>query len=986
MKHHLILAILLLTSISSKAVVLEDFESYEVGTTLTLWNYWGNSPSGTGVVEIDPANANNKVLHVTINGWGNFYGITLPENLSGANLKKEADYINFRIYRLSIDQNEWKKVQIYQGTDLLYEDDGYPSQGGMGSWQNRSYSIPSGFSSTGTTLALGFNSDASDYLIDDIAAKGEYEDYKTVENDTINISGQNTSSSYKNYDTPLIVPKDAVVTFLTSRYTYLNSTVIGEGRINICAGGERTFLGNSSKAYPNWNSFKGETHLYPYTQLSTSNGFYGLILMHNGKVMAPETAQADAEDGKMNVCFAHSSLTMHKGTTLAIEGSDKNRGARIAELQMEEGTTLTGYYKSSNTVNSYYLLGGNNADAVLAGKIAPQSTSSHKLGLVKEGTGTYRLTGTGSRITGGVRIIRGRVLFNSAVSASDVIALQQGIVGGTGTISGTTNVYGILQPGDDGVGHLTIGNNAKLIVRPTARLEFQIASTEAYDQLTVTGPVSYYNINQDFAVSDSMPRLRIQLMEGAELKVGDEFVLLTAKGKESYENVAWKFDVRYPKAYTWAVEQEETEEGLRVVARVTSLDYTGQGDSADSDNLEGDVSSDDGIFDLESEQNDHTPIRTFADKIQKYVGTCVPVWNLDLTNEAVTRVKMIANQYNAVVAENEMKFDATEPSKGTFSFDAGDKLVDFAQKHNMYIRGHALVWHSQVPAWLTSDGTKNSNNLSRTELLAILKNHIVNVMGRWKGKIQEWDVANEVLDDNQTTINSNPKGYDLRPSVWATGIGEDFLDSAFVWAHQVDPEAKLILNDYGVEGKGWGKSEALYNLAARLRNSGIPIDGVGLQSHMDAGLNYISSIEQNIARYQQEGFLCHITELDLGIDNNSQPILEQQGNDYYRLARIAMKYPNCGMLMIWGLADDMTWRTGRRPLLYDSNNQAKPAYWGVHAAVRQASAQELGIEQQEPAIDTFDVSVPVFDLQGQRVTTLQQGHLYLKTGRKFIVK
>lgn len=987
MKNKLLLSILLLSSLSAQATVLENFESYEVGTNITLWSYWGGTPSGTGVVEKDPANANNKVLHITISNWGNFFGVKLPEDLSGANLSKKADYVNFRVYRLSTDQNEWKKIQIYQDKDLVYEDDGYPSQGAIGTWQNRSYPIPSDFSSNGTTLALGFNSDASDYLIDDIVVKGEYDDYRTVVNDTIDISGQNSSSDYKSYGTPLIVPKDASVTFLTARYSYLYPTVIGEGRMNICSGGERTFIGNSNKSYPNWLSFRGNVHLYPYTKFSSGNGFYGLVLMHNGKVMAPETAQADAEDGKMNTCFSHSSLTMHKGTTLAIEGSDKNRGARIGELQMEEGSTLTGYYKSKADANSYYLIGGNNTDAVLAGKIAPQSASNMKLGLIKEGTGTYRLTGTGSQITGGVRIVRGRVLFNSNVSVSEVNVLQQASVGGTGTIAGTANVYGIMQPGDNGVGHLTIGSNAKLIVRPTARLEFQIASASDYDQLTVQGPVSYYHINQDFAVSDSMPRLRIQLVEGADLKVGDEFVLLTATGKQSYEDVAWQFDVRYPKSYTWAVEQNVTNEGLTVVARVTSLDYSGQGDVADSDNLDGDVSTDDGTFDLMAEKQETTSLRHYADKIQKFVGTCVPVWSLDLNNESSPRTKMIAEQFNAVVAENEMKFDATEPNRGQFSFDAGDQLVNFARKHNMYIRGHALAWHSQVPGWLTSDGGKNSNNFSRTELLAILKNHIVNVMGRWKGKIQEWDVANEVLDDNQYSINSNPKAYDLRPSVWATGIGEDFLDSAFVWAHQVDPEAKLILNDYGVEGKGWGKSEALYNLAMRLRNSGIPIDGVGLQSHMDAGLNYIGSIEQNIARYQSAGLLCRITELDLAIGGNTQPQLEQQGNDYYRLARIAMKYPNCGILMIWGLADDMTWRNGTRPLLFDASNKPKPAYWGVHAALRQASGEELNIEETEIITSSpFNTSTEVYNLQGQRTLRVRPGELYFQRGRKFIVR
>ncbi len=124
MKNKLLLSILLVSVLPAKAVVLENFENYEVGTNITLWSYWGGTPSGKGVVERDPANANNKVLHVTISNWGNFFGMKLPDELSGTNLSKKADYVNFRIYRLSSDQNEWKKVQIYQDKDLVYEEDG----------------------------------------------------------------------------------------------------------------------------------------------------------------------------------------------------------------------------------------------------------------------------------------------------------------------------------------------------------------------------------------------------------------------------------------------------------------------------------------------------------------------------------------------------------------------------------------------------------------------------------------------------------------------------------------------------------------------------------------------------------------------------------------------------------------------------------------------------------------------------------------------
>ena len=995
--------------IQARKVVLEDFENYSLGQELTMWNRYGQSHTSRCVVEQDPANASNKVLHVYLNDWSTLFPVTLPADLAGDKWHDTQDYITFDLRRASSDQNDWKKMMIFQGDQVLWEDDGYPHQGDKDVWQSRSYTLNKAVTSQSDQIALGLHSEQSDYYIDNIVFRGEYDDYLLVERDTLfDFSGQNSADAYRSFTQQLNIPALRTVTLRTARYSYLNAPVIGEGRINIYSGGERSFLGAKDKSFPDWQGFSGDVHLYPYRELSGSNGFYGLVLMHRGKTMTPENAQTDADDGKMNVCLAHSTMVLHDGSTLAIEGSDKNRGARIGRLQMEQGSNLTGYYKSKASANSYYLVGGTNDDAVLAGRIAPASNNKKMLlGLIKEGTGTYRITGNDNLITGGVRVVRGRVLFNNdaeaartgrksgslgtpeSASTASLVVLQQAVAGGTGHISASTNLYGILQPGDDGIGQLAIADyvsnqSLTFIVRPSARLECQIASATSYDRITVQGTVSYYNIMQDYSESEMMPRLRIQLMPDAQLAVGDEFVLFEASAKGAYNDVPWQFDVRYPKAYTWQVEQQETAEGYRVVARVTSLDYSGQGEAEDSDLLPGDETTDDGTCDLLAEQSDATPLRTFAQARGHYVGTCVPVWRMDVDNDQDPRTSLIANQFNAVVCENEMKFDATEPERGSFSYGSGDQLLALAERHGMYVRGHALAWHSQVPGWLTSDGTKNSYNLSRQELLDILKNHIMNVVGHWRGRIHEWDVANEVLDDNQTSINSDPRAYDLRPSVWATGIGEDFLDSAFVWAHQADPDARLILNDYGVEGRGWSKTEALYNLASRLRASGIPIDGVGLQCHMDAGLNYISSIEQNIARYQKAGMLCHITELDLGIDNNTAAALQQQGTDYYRLARIAMKYDNCGVLMIWGLTDDMTWRTGRRPLLYDAANQPKPAYWGVHAALRQSVGVELsGIESLSP---TAAGSADCYDLQGHRVRQCRPGQLYLIQGRRLLVR
>lgn len=971
-------------SLQAAPAVLEDFESYAVGTELPMWSYWGNAITSKATVVKDPTNAANKVLHIELRDWGCFVPMTLPESLAGGELCAQKDYVTLRLYRAAGDQNDYKKFMIYQGKTLLWEDDGYPEQGAKGTWQQRQYQLPASSDATGRDFALGLNSDWSDYYIDDVVVRSEFDDYLVVGPDEqVDLSGQNTSSSYKTWDTPMSFVEGSHLTMKTARYTYLTSKAVGEGRIDLYSGGERTYLGGSDKKAPDWSAFKGDVHVWPYKVLSGSNGFYGLVWMHNGKTFNADAVMSDMADGKACSTLSRSRLTMHAGTTLAAESG--TRAIRIGHLEMEEGSQLYGYMKSKDDNNTYYIVGATGDDATLAGRISPVSDNQKmRLGLIKEGLGTYRITNSQNQISGGVRVLRGRVMVNNRMKINGLYIMKDGVAGGTGTVDGTVNVYGILQPGDDSRSELTV--TQKLILRPSARIDCEIVSATDYDRVKVEDAVSYYNIAQDFSTSELMPRLRLLLSEDAQLQVGDTFELLTAGGKESYGDVAWEMNIVYPKRYTWSVEQQLTEAGYRVVARVTSLEYGGQGEASDDYDDDPENSTDDGLLDLDAEVLDSTPLREYASLKGHYIGTCVPVWSINVDNEEEPRAKLIAEQYNAVVCENEMKFDATEPNQGDFSFYHGDRLVNFAERHGMRVRGHALAWHQQVPAWLTADGNRNTKNRSREELLAILKNHITNVVSHWKGRVAEWDVANEVLSDDQTSIYSNPSSYDLRPSVWATGIGEDFLDSAFVWTHAIDPDAILILNDYGVEGKGWGKSEALYNLAMRLKNSGIPINGVGLQAHMDVGLGYLSSIEQNIARYQQAGLLCHITELDLGMDGNTQSIQEEQARNYYALARMAMKYENCGTLMIWGLSDDLTWRNGKRPLLYDANLNAKPAYWGVHAALRQSAGKEIQdldeIEVESGLEESQNAVAKTYNLFGFPVENMVEGQIYVRNGRK----
>jgi GH35 family endo-1,4-beta-xylanase len=347
-----------------------------------------------------------------------------------------------------------------------------------------------------------------------------------------------------------------------------------------------------------------------------------------------------------------------------------------------------------------------------------------------------------------------------------------------------------------------------------------------------------------------------------------------------------------------------------------------------------------------------------------------------------------ARQFNMMVCENEMKFDALEPSRNSFSFNSADNLVSLAQKNNMAIRGHCLVWHSQLPKWVSSDGKKNDQNWTREEALEIMRNHITKVMQHYKGKVREWDVVNECLDDDQSIVFSNPDGYTLRQqSVWQRAIGDDYVEWAFKYAHDADPDAELYLNDYGVELQGKTKSLAFYNLAVSLKEKGIPIHGVGLQCHFSVGEVDGVKLNRTIRHFAEAGLKCIITELDMGVPSTSAANLEEQARMYRMITDIVLNNDNCPSMVIWGIKDNDSWRSASNPLLYDSGLGRKTAWYAVRSALRHRDLIKSDIAQ--PLRTVVDSPSVVYDLQGRPVgnsnTPLQPG-LYISNGRKWVVK
>lgn len=821
----------------------------------------------------------------------------------------------------------------------------------------------------------------------------------SAEERTIDISGDNTSSDYKSYSTSVAIPAGDIVNVKMARYCYFSSTVTGSGLLNLYGGGERCYLGTKSGSqWANMTNFKGDIHIHPFVENSPKAGFWGVILAHGGKSFSPENINDAINSGKVNKTMENNHVTLHAGATIATEANTSGAGFRIGELQMEAGSTLHGYMKDKRAV--YYLLGCMNTDATLAGTIIPSKDYENTLlGIIKEGTGTYTITGNNNYLSGALRILQGRVLvmndraeaesqrlrgaLGAKPNTAEAIAyvFSKGVLGGTGSIGGMVDNYGTIEPGADGIGLLTLKNyaadmNANLNVRPLSRLRFKVASAASYDQLMVDGILNYNNMMEDFSISDKMPVIEMAVEQTANLAIGTEFRVMTVKSKQTGD---WHFDVRANK-YTWAVvEREENGQVVFIVRLESYNDMEKTDDSDDSDPSESTIGAfyDDGIDDAK----DKNTLCYYAAQNKKNIGVALATYkSLQSEREEAGR------QFNMMVCENEMKMDALQPSKGSFSFGSADNLVSLAQQNNMAIRGHCLVWHSQVPGWLSSDGKKNDKNWTREEALEIMKDHITKVMTHYKGKVCEWDVVNECLDDDQTTVRSNPASYDLRQqSVWQRAIGDDYVELAFQYAHEADPDAELYLNDYDVELQGKAKSQAFYNLAVSLKEKGIPIHGVGLQCHFSVGEVDSVKLAKTIKRFADAGLKCIITELDMGVPSTTAANLEDQARNYRVITDIVLDNDNCPSMVVWGIKDNDSWRTNSNPLLYDSGMGKKPAWYAVRSALRHRVLQPAGIG----SVCGYAI-VPnssVYSLDGRRVnaSNLQPG-LYIKNGKKVVVK
>ncbi len=320
-------------------------------------------------------------------------------------------------------------------------------------------------------------------------------------------------------------------------------------------------------------------------------------------------------------------------------------------------------------------------------------------------------------------------------------------------------------------------------------------------------------------------------------------------------------------------------------------------------------------------------IPSLSEVYKKYfpIGTAVEPYQLK-GNEG----KLVNSQFSSLTAENKMKPQYIEPIEGLFQFEEADSIVDFALANKKLIRGHNLVWHQQYPRWIFS-GT-GGNPASRDLLLKRMETYIKKVVGRYKGKIYAWDVVNEAVD---------PAEYDgMRKSDWFNIIGPDYIDKAFQFAHEADPDAKLFINDYNTTENL--KGSLFYNLIKKLKDKGVPINGIGMQFHITKDYPGLQEIKDSINKFRSLGLEIHITELDMSINNNpavtdaSEDLLILQANRYKEIMEIfKLNSDIIRNVTFWGFQDGHTWLASPPfskmdwPLLFDRNLQPKYAFWAL---------------------------------------------------------
>ena len=345
-------------------------------------------------------------------------------------------------------------------------------------------------------------------------------------------------------------------------------------------------------------------------------------------------------------------------------------------------------------------------------------------------------------------------------------------------------------------------------------------------------------------------------------------------------------------------------------------------------------------------------------------------------DQVIKDTAVVKEQFNQISPENDLKWEMIQPREGPdgYNFAPADAYVNFGLSNHMYIVGHTLVWHGQTPGWVFAGtnlppavntdtsgpdalaggrrgrgrGGLTGPRASREELLQRMHDHIFAVVGRYKGKIKVWDVVNEALADGGTNI--------LHDSPWTQIIGPDFIAKAFEYAHEADPDAILRYNDFSLDTSA-SKRRHLITLIKSLQEQHVPVMAIGSQTHVSITSPSFEAEDQALTEMETLGLPIHITELDVngarggqrggggdlaGVAAATQGGMVDDANQrladaYARLFRAFVKHEkSVKVVTFWGVNDGVSWLRGANPLLFDANDQPKPAF---DAVIRAATVQ-----------------------------------------------
>jgi len=287
---------------------------------------------------------------------------------------------------------------------------------------------------------------------------------------------------------------------------------------------------------------------------------------------------------------------------------------------------------------------------------------------------------------------------------------------------------------------------------------------------------------------------------------------------------------------------------------------------------------------------------------------------------------LVIEQFNCITPENIMKPESMQPSEGYFAFTLPDAMLKFAEENNIKVIGHTLVWHQQSGRFLgqTSD---------REKAIEQLRNHITNVVGNYKGRIMAWDVVNEAVKDGAPLPADGDWTKCLRETQWLRSIGPDYIEMAFRFAHEADPDAKLYYNDYNMNDED--KAKVVHAMVKDLRAKGVPIHGIGMQGHYDTNVS-IESVEKSIKMFSELGVEVSITELDISVNDASvsKSLTEEQevrqAIVYAKLFKLFKQYKdNIVRVTFWGTIDSKSWRRDKFPCLFRNDYTPKEAYYAI---------------------------------------------------------